>query len=88
MDIKLIARWDDLSGEGNEKYMTFELDDYGMCDVKVKEDGYMYIMYSGNGYEVYRDADDGYRDCTEDEKETVYNLAEEQLEVEMMMDCR
>ena len=82
MDIKLISRWDMQSGEGNEKYMTFELDDYGKCDVKVKENGFYYVMYSGNGYEVYEDADDGYRDLTEDEKDEVFQLVEEQLDAE------
>ena len=88
MDIKLISRWDDWSGEGNEKYMTFELDDYGKCDVKVKEDGFYYVMYSGNGYEVYKDADDGYRDLTDEEKDTVFQLVEDQLNAEMELDGR
>ena len=87
MDIKLVDRWDDLSGEGNEKYMTFELDDYGKCDVKVKEDGFYYVMYSGNGYEVYRDAaDDGYRDLTDDEQEVVFQLVKDQLDTETELD--
>lgn len=78
MDIKLVDRWDDR----NDKYMVYELDDYGKCTVKVKEDGYYYVMDNEDGYEVYSDTDDGYRDLTEDEKDEVFQLVEEQLDAE------
>jgi hypothetical protein len=81
MEINLVDRWDNESSEGLERYMTYELSDYGKTDVKVKEDGKVVILYSW-GYQVYNDKSQGYRDLTDDETEMVVDLAEEQAEAE------
>ena len=84
--MELYDRWDDWSSEGNERYITIELDDYGKVDLKRKENGFMYVMNCGNGFEVYRDADDGYRFLTKDEEDEVMDFAEEQFRIEAELD--
>ena len=82
MALTIIDRWDEDSSEGHERYATVEFDDYSKVDVKTKEDGFAYVMCCGNGYEVYQDTDDGFRDLTSDETDEVLDFVAEWLERE------
>lgn len=74
MRIKIVNKWTDTSSEGKERYATLQLSDGGKVDVKIKSDGFVCVMLSGNGYEVYKDTDNGYRDCTNAEAKTIFNM--------------
>ena len=74
MGIKIVNRWENTSSEGEERYVTLQLSDGGKVDVKIKNNGFICMMLSGNGYEVYKDTDNGYRDCTNAEAKTIFNM--------------
>lgn len=77
--MEVVDRWDDISGEGYERYLTIELDNYDRVDVKRKEDGFTYIMQCANGYEVYKPEGNedgiGYRYLDESEQDEVMDVA-------------
>ena len=86
--MELLDRWDDNNDpEGRAIYMTFAISD-GKVDVKCKADGFIYVMDSGNGGEVYINSDDGIRDLTKKETEEIIGLTIEQLKVEAEMEAK
>ena len=85
MKMNIIDEWREISSEGLERYMTVELIGLGKCDVKLKENGFMYVMESGNGGELYVDIDTGIRNLTKDEYDNVITFAKAAFAREVML---
>lgn len=80
MNMKVINNWTEDFDE-TRTYTTVRFDDDSKVDVVTKEDGFAYVM-SATGGEVYRNADDGFRDLTKEETDEVLDFVERYLKRE------
>ena len=69
--MQVINAWTEEDSEGFKTYITVEFEDKTKVDVVTKEDGFSYVMETGNGGEVYVGADEGIRDLSEEETDMV-----------------
>ena len=73
----LIDKWiDDAS---SYKYITIGLNEEEKVDFATRPDGFSYVMFCGDGMEVYKGTDTGVRMLTKEEEDTVWDFFEEQL---------